>query len=201
MDITERIRRSLNTVRIMFEARNYKNVRGPTKTTLNKSHIIELFAEYTNPRNGEIEKVTCVWIPFNSLKLISTIGKQDIQEYCYRDQSCHYIFITDSISFQAVEILTQILPYWEVLSYNDTACAKNNHCYVPQYQLLNESEIQAVEKQFGPRTGFHKMVAKVDAMARFMDFRKGDVVRVSKFSCIGGSVKGYRYLIAEDEIM
>lgn len=186
----------------MFKARKYENVQGPTKTKLNKLHIIELCADYQNPRNDKKEKVKCVWIPFNSLKLSSSVGKQDIQEYCKNaSDSYHFIFITDAISFQAVAFLSQLPCYWEVLSYDDTACAKNNHCYVPEYRLLSEGEIEDVEKKYGPRKGFNKMISKVDAMARFMDFRDGDVVLIDKFSCIGGTATSYRYVISEDAIM
>jgi len=169
---------------------------------VNKLNVVELCAEYHNTRDGNMEKIMCVWFPFNYSKASSSTGKQDIQEYCSGyDKSHHCIFITDAISFQAVEYLNQSPFYWEVLSYDDTACAKNNHCYVPQYKLLTESEIKDVEKRYGSRQGFNKMIAKVDAMARFMDFREGDVILIDTFSCIGGTMKSYRFVISQDGVM
>jgi DNA-directed RNA polymerase subunit H (RpoH/RPB5) len=202
MDISDRILRSLTTVRLMFDARGYTNLRGPTKMKVNKLYIIELTADYINPRNNNNERVTCVWIPFNSLKLNSTVGKQDIQDFCNSTSSSdHLIFITDSISFQAVAFLGSISSYWEVLSYDDTACAKMDHVYVPKYELLTENEILVYEKKFGNRKTFNKMISKVDALARFMDYRPGDVVRFDKISCIGGLSEGLRLVIDETDVL
>ena len=202
MDISEKLQRSLITVKLMFEARNYKNISKPIKKKSNKINIIELCADYKNQRDGTTEKIKCIWIPFNSRKLTSTIGKQDIQKYCSSaSKSDHFIFITDSISFQAVNFLIAFSCYYEVLSYTDMACIKNNHCYVPNYTLLSENEVKLIEIKFGPRTGFNKMIFKIDAVARFMDFREGDVILIDKFSCIGGTSKSYRYVINENSIM
>jgi len=202
MDISDRIRRSLITVRAMFLARGYRDVQGPIKKTLNKLNIIELCALYSNPRTDTIETIQCVWIPFNSLKLSSSVGKQDIETYCANAaENMHFIIITDSISFQAVNFLTEQRAYWEVLSYNDTACAKNNHSYVPTYSIQSKEQVLLLEAKYGPKASFNKMVCKVDAMARFLDLREGDVVRASKISCIGGNNECFRLLVNREDIV
>jgi len=199
MDFSDRIVHSLRTIHSMFVSRGYVHITGPVKTKINKLHVLELQAEYVNPRSEAREIIKCVLVPFHALKLSSSVGKSDVCSYCDGppDALLHYIFITDSISFQAVVYLNSLLSYWEVMSYDDTACAKNAHYHVPTYTVLTEMELQQVERRFGDRKKFNKMVARVDAMARFLDFRVGDVVRVKK----ANGVENYRLLIAEEEIM
>ena len=78
---------------------------------------------------------------------------------------------------------------------------KIDHCYVPKYTILSEEEVRAVEARYGPRDKFSKMVAKRDALARFLDLREGDTVRLARASCIGGESVSYRHVIAPSEVM
>jgi DNA-directed RNA polymerase subunit H (RpoH/RPB5) len=184
----------------MFVSRGYVRIREPIKTMINKLHVLEVQAVYWNPRSNVQETVYCVLVPFDAIKLSSSLGKRDVCTYCEENAGgaqTHYMFITDSISFQAVAYLNSLPSYWEALSYDDTACAKNAHYYVPMYTVLTDIETQAVERRFGDRSKFNKMVARVDAMARFLDFRTGDVVRVKK----ANGAENYRLLIPEEHIM
>lgn len=205
MKNAERLELSLKTVSRMFRDRRYVNITGPTNSTTktNSLHTVEMSAEYNNPRklgDGDEavpEKITCMWFPCNM-----SVGIKDIQQCCCNVSiSCHYILIADSISFHAVAFLVKLPVYFEILSYDDTMYVKTDHVYVPKYTLLTEQETKQIEKKFGPRTSFNRMICKADAIARYMDFREGDVVSVDKYSASGGISTSYRYLINENNIM
>lgn len=202
MSFSDKVARSLSTVLKMFKVRGYTQINDPQKTIVDRLNVIEVSAKYNNPRNMKTEDVMCVWFPFNHLKLSSSVGKQTIAIFCQKKmkKNIHFIFVTDSVSFQAIDHLGSLPCYWEILSYNDTACAKNIHIYVPKYTLMDENQIKKLEKKIGPRKHFKKMIFRVDAMARFMDFRIGDVLEIEKSSIIGGKNTSYRIVIDENEI-
>ncbi len=83
--------------------------------------------------------------------------------------------------------------------FSDLSTVKTKHILVPQYKLLPEEEIQQLERKFGKRALFNKMLAKKDAMARYLDLRTDDVVEVTRKSVIGGFSVGYRILIECEE--
>jgi len=188
----------------MFSIREYTNVSSISEGKMNKMVTRELCADYTNPRSNVTEAVTCVWIPFDPKKQSSVVGKQDIQifmeSFVDSAKSQHLILITDSISTQAVQYLHASSVYCEILSYDDTAFPKDDHVLVPHYTILSEDDITRLEKQFGARTTFNKMIVKKDAQARYRDFREGDVVQSKQKSIIGGFNIAYRLLITEDDV-
>ena len=104
------------------------------------------------------------------------------------------------MSFQAIAHLKKSKFYWEVLSYTDTCFDKMSHSLLPKYKLLCESDVQEVEKKYGPRKLFHKMIARQDAIAKFMDYRVGDVVEICSKSAIAGNTITYRLVIDSDAL-
>lgn len=195
----KQMEQSLSTVRIMFEARGYTMIGEPCSSLLNRRPTIELHAEHI--RNEVKKKIVCLWIPLDPQRRVASVGKQDLQLYCEVTICDHLLLLTTNISFQAVSFLNQSSLYFEVLNYTDLVYPKINHCYVPHYTKLTEEAIVVLENKYGPRLGFNKMIAKTDAMARFLDFRPGEVVSIDKFSTIAGISTSYRYIIAPTEVM
>ena len=191
------------TVKSMFESRNYINIQGPVTVKINNTLLItELIAKYNNHRNKRTEDIRCIFIPFDDSKLTSSIGKTDMHNYCKNTtNNSHLIFIVNNVSFQAYDYLSRLPLYWEILTYEDIICDKSKHIYVPEYKILTEPEIKHIEKKFGDRSKFNKMIVKVDAMAKYFDFRVDDVVKLTKNSSIGGFVEGYRFLVRERDIV
>lgn len=202
IDICERISRSLDTVHKMFRRRNYIDITEPSKVQLGLLNVICVKANYKNPRDGKTEQIHCLWIPFNHIKLNSAVGKNEISQYCsHLSDLDHVILIADAVSFQAVDYMKQSSFYWEILSYHDTSCDKMEHRLVPLYKILSETEIKNIEKKYGSRDKFPKMVVGLDAIARFMDFRLGDVVEIRKRSSIVGVALNYRQLVDSDSLI
>lgn len=186
----------------VFKLRGYHNVSTPRETKVGKKCMSVVHADYHNARNGTTESVACFWVATLDPDTHTSIGKSDVQ-LCCTDISTqsHYVFITNSMSFQAAAYLASLPSYWEVLSFDDVAFDKTAHFYVPSYELLTEVQVVAEEKKYGKRTLFNKMIHKVDAIARFLDFRPGDVVKLTRFSSISGTSIGLRLVIRSDEVL
>lgn len=127
----------------------------------------------------------------------ANIGVKDMAMYLDSFGGDHLIVVTDKISRHAIMLMEQKPGlYFEVVTYVDSSYTKHTHMFVPTYTLMDEDSIAEVERRFGPRRNFTKMIARVDAMARYMDFRPGDVVKTSKKSTISGLTDSYRLVIA-----
>jgi DNA-directed RNA polymerase subunit H (RpoH/RPB5) len=201
MDISERITRSLNTVHTMFRHRGYTGLSQPLKTKLQKLNVLQMNAEYNNPWTNETEVIYCLWIPFNHVKLNSTIGKNEVLQFCKNLKTTdHVIFIADAVSFQAIDYMNNGDFYWEILSYDDTCCDKLAHSLVPTYRILKPEEIKILERKNGPRHTFPKMIARIDPIARFMDFRIGYVLEIKKRSDSAGMIYNYRIVTPADDL-
>ena len=199
--MTFRFEQSLQTVNSMFLSRGYTTT-ATEKPTESSIYIHKQIAEYCNPRTQKLEKVVCYWIPFSTCRQSSAIGKSDVHKLLTETpNTTHMMIICDSISFQATSYLSTLPIYWEALSYEDLACPKDHHRLVLIYSIMTKKDILEVEKIYGPRSGFNKMIAKADAMARYLDFREGDVVKVSKRFSTGGDIATYRILVSDNSIM
>jgi DNA-directed RNA polymerase subunit H (RpoH/RPB5) len=128
----------------------------------------------------------CIWIPIGGTKHRSSLGKKDtidlIQKYIPEDVD-HIICIVDAISIQALKAARKIIKRFEVLSYADISFNKLNHYMVPEYRIIrNPDEIKQVEKKFGSRELFPKILANKDPIARLLGFVPGDLIEVKKIS-------------------
>jgi DNA-directed RNA polymerase subunit H (RpoH/RPB5) len=186
----------------MFIQRGYTDMTHPQKTKLGKLNVLLIHAIYLNRRSNIKERIHCLFVPFNHVKLNSAIGKNEVQDYCNTLlPDDHVIFIADAVSFQSIDFMNSKEFYWEILSYSDTCCDKMEHIRVPSYRVLCEKEILQIEELYGPRQTFPKMISRVDAIARFMDFRIDDVLEIKRRSSIGGSVVSYRLVTHADDLI
>ena len=179
----------------MFEAREYSNI---TKLEIMNENFFRICATYNNTRKEypETEYINCIWIPYKVGTSNSSLRIHDIKNICsHSNKSTHYIFVTDNVSFQGLKYLSTSRNYFEILSYNETLYAKHNHIFVPSYKLLSLAEVKDIEKRYGSKTFFNKMIAKQDAMARYFDFRVGDVVQIEQYSITSGTSIKYRLLV------
>jgi DNA-directed RNA polymerase subunit H (RpoH/RPB5) len=196
--------KSMQTIKMMFSSRRYYELQSPEKLTIKKKIFLRLRAKFDDIRENKRQKnVVCFWIPVDCSKMSSSAGINEVTQLfsTLNKDTDHVIFISKSVTYQAVSFLNDTGLTWEVLSYEDTMCAKDTHQYVPKYDLLSEEEIQVVEKKYGSRHKFKKMISVKDAMARYLNFRPGDVVKTTQCSAIGGLCTSYRILISPDEIL
>lgn len=184
MDFSDRMNNSLHTVTgVICARRNYTHVKAPQKDTIDKLNVLVVTAKYRNHRSQVIENIYFVWINYNYTKMISSIGKGEIQKYTLDfKENDHIIFIADSVSFPAIDYMNNQCYYSEVLTYEETAFDKMNHVLVPKYRICSRNEIKEIEAKYGNKNTFPKMIAKIDPIARFMDFRPGDVLEITKKS-------------------
>lgn len=203
MDTMRIITRSIRTVKRMFQLRGYTQITKPKKVQLETQGLLTVTAKYHNPRSSvardkALETITCVWIPFNYQKMSASIGKNEIVDICRwcSGEQIHLILIADSVSFKAVEYLNSQDFVWEILTYRSLAFDPTRSMMVPTYHLLDDKEKAAVEATFGPASTYPKIIAKYDAIAVFLDFRVGDVLRVTKYSPIAGKGVSYRLVSA-----
>lgn len=108
------------------------------------------------------------------------------------------LIISDRVSYQAMccDIGHRHL---ETLGTKDLCCDKMNHVYVPKYRLLTEKEVLDLENRYGNRKTFPKILYRIDAIARLLGFRPGDVAEVTSMSNVVGEYKSYRYTIQKEQ--
>lgn len=146
------------------------------------------------------KKIKCCWI--ETKEQATKVGKKQILELISKIAPCsHLMIVTSAMSVQAVAVLKQLNIYFEVLGINDIISARINHSLVPKYRLLSEFEILDLEKRFGGRNTFNKMIAGTDYVARYMDFRPGDVLETTYVDDYGETLVGYRLVMHANDIM
>lgn len=141
---------------------------------------------------------TCFIVPIHPQTRKSSIGKKDVEALVERyTGQRHVMLVVDSISKDAIGCL-RLDPciYWECIPHRLCSFDLMSHMSVPRYTVLSAEETVAHEKKFmTQRSKFPKMIARVDAVAQFMDFRPGQLLRVERLS--GGTY--YRYVINAQE--
>jgi DNA-directed RNA polymerase subunit H (RpoH/RPB5) len=170
----------------IFAARGYTNIGVPEKA--GKFH--QVVATYNNPRNAVTENITFIWPPFLETKMSSPLLKGDLIGMLAGRSGPkeHFIFFANSCSAPAVAFLRSKGIYFEIISSLDTFIPKHVVYIAPEYTLLDEKTVVELEKVIGDRNKFARMIASVDAMARYLDFRVGDVVRIKRWSPSGPSI-------------
>lgn len=190
---------SFDSIKDMFLARNYTNIQGPT--TNDAENYIFYYAQYNNKTNICIN-VIAICMNIEKGKIRSSIGKDILEKLCLdtAPDTTHYILVSDYFSFHANMYLDQLNTYYEKLNNNDFKFKKHQHVFTPKYTLLSDDDIEKVERKYGSKTKFNKMIAGKDAIARYFDFRVGDIVKVERYSVIGGQSISYRILIHANDV-
>ena len=166
----------LDRLLALFQARNYTQISAPTVLILNKSNYHLLTASYLEPRRRLTTHISCLVVPDGY-----SLNKKDALTYIQTlTPDCKCIVLVRTLGPQPAYCFR--LLNFEHLKYDDICCNKTEHVLVPRYRLLSVPEVQKLEKQYGDKAHFPKLVAGVDAMARYLDFQVGDTVEVAKKS-------------------
>lgn len=185
-----RFQRSLTVINTLFKRRNYTNV--------TKSFVISPGFMAVRAITAHDKSVVCIWARYDTSKQVANFSKPNLVHVMktVEDNVDHLILVADSVSFHIIDFMKhQQDLYWEALTFDDLACDKMAHVKVPTYRLLCEHEVLELERRFGPRHKFNRMIARVDAIARFMDFRVGDVLEISRKSTHAVT---YRTVVSQD---
>jgi DNA-directed RNA polymerase subunit H len=114
--------------------------------------------------------------------------------------STRCILITKGISFQAISMLDSLKYTWEVLSFDDIEFDIFAHNYVPDYRVLSPRELEGVERIYGSKDKFPRMIASVDPVARYMGFRTGDVLEIKTYDISTGGRTSYRIVVSNNSV-
>ena len=165
---------------IMFKRRLYTNI-----TILNNKLI------HAETPSGA--RVKCYISPNNS-----SIYVKEVIEILSQLHIDHLVLVSENITCHVINKLNEKARlYWEVVSFKDICCDKMDHFMVPIYRVLPEQEVLQKEQLFGDRSTFMKMIAKKDAIARYMNFTPGQVVECTSKST---GDQRYRLLIPISEM-
>lgn len=189
----KQFQKTVETIQKMCKHRNYENFRKSKPVKVEKMNIPIYCADYMNPRNQNKENIRFYLVPFDFQKNSASLGKSNIEQIVEKAKKTdHLIFITSSkLSVAGVSLLKHRLAskkicYWEHFFYNRLSfdIYENVHS-ATKYTLLKEDELQALEQKYQiKRDQFPCMIAKEDAMASYMDFRKGDFIQIEYRSSI-----------------
>ena len=176
----------------MFQYRSCYNIsESPVVVYWNKKKCHYITAEYTNRRNGKVECIDCYLFCTGV-----SVGKQDIVSMKYKGN--HIMVISSNITFQAIEFIKSLGVYWEYLGLGEVAFDKMAHSLVPVYRILTIKEESEIKNKYQDICKFPKMIYKADPIARFMDFRPGDVLEIKrKYS----EQLSYRVVIHVDDLV
>ena len=181
----------LKNLLALFHARGYYEISEPSSFIANKISYHLLSASYLEPRRGVKTQVSCLVIPDGF-----SLNKKDALVYIQLlPHDCKCIVLVRNLGPQPAQCFRHL--NFEHLKYEDICCPKMEHVLVPNYRLVGHAETKELEKRYGEKTKFPKMVAKVDAMARYLDFQVGDIVEVAKKSPFSGI--SYRWVISENQ--
>jgi DNA-directed RNA polymerase subunit H len=186
---------SINNITKVFRARGYQNIRTAPSVQCGQYQVYSLLATNTQARGKldvQVFWVTCDEQPVTLYKsmFVYLLGHGQIIS------GSHLVFITKSISNSCLVCIQTHCSYHEIISYEETLYFILSHNYVPEYQLLSEAEIVDVEQKYGNRNQFPKLLYQIDAVARIMDFRPGDIVRIFRKSPTNGMSTFYRQVIS-----
>ena len=107
------------------------------------------------------------------------------------------LFICHKITIQAVHYLRIHLPQdtYSILSINDISVPRTRNKLVSQYHILNEEEIKRVEHKYSStRENFPKLITPIDPIVRYLGFKVGQVIQVTRRCNQNGYEIIYRYV-------
>lgn len=122
----------------------------------------------------------------------STFGKSDARAlYEMHSDKSHLVLVCNQCSHQAVSWLHEQFDVADVLcSHNINVCIME-HCMVPRYTRLCDTEVARLYAHFGKSSLLPVMSSK-DPVAMYMGYRKGDVLKVERTSTTTGYSVYYR---------
>lgn len=136
-------------------------------------HNTEYGAIYATDQNTP---VTCIIVPEGP-----SLNKKDATLYVDSMQPNGYtIILCPALGSQTRQFLVDRRVAFEHLHDGDICCNKPAHVLVPVYRKLGPAEIQAVVAKYGSQNSYPRLVEGEDAMARYLNFRAGDVLEVKK---------------------
>lgn len=150
-----------------------------------------------NAKNIHQLDVVCMMFEVNH-----SIKKSDLPHILNKSSKhIHFILVVNSISFQSKIILKNYFDRFEILHRDIVSIPILTHEYVPNYTLVKGTEMIELTKKFGDVSKFGKIVADIDPVAIYLDFRPGGVVKVEQKCPISGLNTYYRYIIHSNELM
>ena len=185
------LQRSLDTIKQILSRRSYQKIQPVVVTTCLRYQVYEIHAVTSDLRGGR--PVIVLWVVQNGMPVIiyksilTLLLQKKLLVY-----TPHIICITSSMSHSALALLQEYCDYFETIRFEETLYMILSHIYVPEYRLLLPEEVKTVESKYGDRRRFPKMLYQMDAVARIMDFRPGDIIQVFNKSPTNGTSTFYR---------
>jgi len=140
-------------------------------------------------------------LPIKCLVMNSTlnIGTRDVEDFlAVLPEPVHILLVGQSMSSPAKHLLTISGHEWEYLQFREVKFNILENVYVPTYTLLTKEQVVNVEKRFGSSDRFPEMIADVDPVARFMNFKVGDVLCAQENSSVSGQTVFFEKVVAQD---
>ena len=160
----------------LLRARGYTDISPPTSQLVNKNVYVVVLAQYLDPRTSVSTILHCCLVPEDT-----SFNKKDVLAYTQLlAKGTKFIVVTRLLGSQSAQCLRDQHVQFEHLKHEDICYHKTDHILVPHYRWLSRPEIAELEKRYGDRKQFPKMVADVDAIARYLNFQVGDVLQVRR---------------------
>jgi DNA-directed RNA polymerase subunit H (RpoH/RPB5) len=166
----------------MFTRRGYENIKQADSIVLNHNEVGILKADYPNPRTpGTVDKVMCLYYISNSSgksgftkqSLISLVESQV-------DPITHILLVCEGITCHVTRYLKSLLVYSEHMYPSEVSSIKLRHKYIPKYRLVDKAELLAIERRYGNRAAYPKLIEHLDPMSRYFNFRYLDIIEITK---------------------
>jgi DNA-directed RNA polymerase subunit H (RpoH/RPB5) len=177
---------------VLMNGRGYSQIQPITTIDFNKKSYGFVTAVYDDPRSSIRRKIACIIVAIGD-----TFSKKDAMLYIESlTDKVHTIVLAHTLGVYTAVYLTDNISVttYEHLKYDDICCMKLTHSLVPIYKLMNEMEVKQLERLYGPREKFPKLVSPTDAMVRYLGMQVGDVFSVTEKNC--NHDVGYRLVVS-----
>ncbi len=81
-----------------------------------------------------------------------------------------------------------------ILSEGSVGLKILEHKWVPEHRIMSEDEVRELEKRFGPRWNFPKILS-TDPIVQLLGAKVGDVIEITRKSETAGEAKYYRVVV------
>ena len=110
----------------------------------------------------------------------------------------HLIFIYKKvITIFAKNLLDELLEsiYIEIFSENELSYNVSKHCLVPKHRALMKSELNDILLYYKCSLNNFPIILKTDPISRYYDFKRGQLIEVTRSSETNGIYKSYRLVL------
>lgn len=112
----------------------------------------------------------------------------------FKEDSKYIIVFRDKINNANLRHLRSHMPGAEVFHLQELLYNVSKHSYVPKHEIVSDpEEVASIMKTYDIR---HKtqlpVILRTDAMARYLDIKSGDLVRITRSSPTAGVSVSYR---------